>query len=114
NADPLASLFAADTIVKAPGIHDAPSEAELGRWRATMQSSLFEERVVDPAPAAPPPPAEARALAAPEAPARLAPPARPMPAPPPPPAVAARAVAPLEDEEVVDPPARHVEQTAAA
>ncbi len=50
NADPLASLFASDTIVKAPGIHDAPSEAELGRWRATMQSSLFEERVVDPAP----------------------------------------------------------------
>jgi hypothetical protein len=56
--DAVAGLFASDRIVPAPGINDAPSEAELGRWVATAQSSLFDERVKDPAPGAnavPPP-----------------------------------------------------------
>ena len=110
SADPLASLFASDTIVKAPGIHDAPSEAELGRWRATMQSSLFEERVVDPAPSPPPPapPAAGHDLAPPEPP--RAPP-RQAPAPPAPPAPPVRAAAMFEDDEVeMAPPAGVVDE----
>jgi predicted negative regulator of RcsB-dependent stress response len=114
-ADPIASLFAADTIVKAPGIHDAPSEAELGRWRATMQSSLFEERVVDPSP---PPPAPAVERSEPPAPApRAAPAARlaPPAPPPPPPASGPTARAPLREAAALDlakPPARPVARVA--
>jgi len=53
DVDPIASLFASDKTLPAPGINDAPSEAELGRWRATMQAPLLGERVIDPpAPAA--------------------------------------------------------------
>jgi hypothetical protein len=53
-ADPVAGLFASDKAVPAPGINDSPSEAEIGRWVATSHASLFEERVKDPAPTAPP------------------------------------------------------------
>jgi len=54
-ADPVAGLFANDRIVPAPGISDSPSEAEIGRWVATAHTSLFDDRVKDPAPAAPEP-----------------------------------------------------------
>jgi len=109
NADPLASLFATDTIVKAPGIHDAPSEAELGRWRATMQSSLFEERVLDPAPPRVSVPDAPPALVEPEsappaAPSRVAAPAAVVPPPP-----APQARAPVREgppREVADAPPR--------
>jgi len=49
-ADPVAGLFANDRIVPAPGINDSPNEAEIGRWVATAHTSLFDDRVKDPAP----------------------------------------------------------------
>jgi carnitine O-acetyltransferase len=56
--DAVAGLFASDKTVPAPGINDAPSEAEIGRWVATAKTSLFDDNVKDPAPAgASPPPA---------------------------------------------------------
>jgi hypothetical protein len=55
--DAVAGLFATDRTVPAPGINDAPSEAELGRWVATAQNSMFDDRVKDPAPVAMAPPA---------------------------------------------------------
>ena len=53
-ADPVAGLFASDKAVPAPGINDAPNAAEIGRWVATSNTSLFEERVKDPVPTAVP------------------------------------------------------------
>ena len=57
--DAVAGLFASDRTVPAPGINDAPSEAEIGRWVATAQNSMFDDRVKDPAPVAMAPPAPA-------------------------------------------------------
>jgi hypothetical protein len=50
--DAVAGLFASDKTVPAPGINDAPSEAEIGRWVATAKTSLFDDNVKDPPPAA--------------------------------------------------------------
>lgn len=103
--DPIASLFRTDQTLRAPSIAPAPSEAELKRWNATMRSSLFDEQVTDPAPAAgprpahgaaqlsgermldlpepPPPLAAATAREQPVPPARLLAPVAPPMAPPP-------------------------------
>jgi hypothetical protein len=58
--DPLENLFRADQTLRAPSIPAAPSEAEVTRWRATVRTSMFDENVSDPVPAAPEPPPVAR------------------------------------------------------
>ena len=53
DADPVASLFQDSRALPAPAIADVQSEAEVTRWRAAGNASLFDESVPDPCP--PPP-----------------------------------------------------------
>jgi Flp pilus assembly protein TadD len=75
--DPVANLFGSSDALPAPTIDDLPSEHELTRWSVTQGSSLFDDKVRDPAPepvaAAPVRPAARPAPVA----------AQPAPAPPP-------------------------------
>ncbi|MDD9935023.1 MAG: hypothetical protein OXT09_15535, partial [Myxococcales bacterium] len=48
--DPVGALFAPGSALPSPAMDDNPSNAEISRWEATNEGSLFDDRVKDPMP----------------------------------------------------------------